>query len=265
MTSLVKVIDDVGNPFLEKSHDLLVLDTKNIMDASVVETVTNIKSLGLEQHKKFVKERLQQSLKSTTETLSKNNLFLFSRPTIKFPSKDKLQLAALKKDRDLRLYIACQTMGGDLDQFFSHEIQAVPLALSCGGKQRIGTKADLLHCFESCVASKPQNAQVDAIILDGAVVVHMLHPGTAKKFQEYANFVLDHIYPPRLTKLAVLMWSEMCIYQTASKGQLDKREERVSEDVCPLLLRYPRAGKTFSVLVTIRQSYSNSLPNMSPV
>ena len=57
----------------------------------------------------------------------------------------------------MRLYIACQTKGGDLDQFFSHEIQAVPPALSCGGKQRIGTKADLQHCFESCVASKLQS------------------------------------------------------------------------------------------------------------
>ena len=162
------------------------------MDASVVETVRKIKSLGLEQYKKFVEERLQQSLKPITETLSKNNLPLFSRPTIKSPSKEKLQLAALKKDRCLfmRLYVACQTRGGDLDQFFSHEIQVVPTALSCGGKQRIGTKADLLHCFESCVASKPLSIpEVDAIILAGAVVVHMLYPGTAKTFQEYADFV----------------------------------------------------------------------------
>ena len=133
-----------------------------------------------------MEKRLQQSLKRITETLSKNNLPLFNRPTI------KLQLAALKKDRELfiSLCIACQTRGGDLDQFFSHEIQAVPSALSCGGKQRIGTKADLLYCFESCVASKPQSTpEVDAIILDGVVVVHMLHPGTAKTFQEYADFV----------------------------------------------------------------------------
>ena len=146
VTSLVTVIDDMGNPFLEKSHNLLVLDTKNIMNASVVETVRKIKILGLEQYKKFVEERLQQSLKPTTETLSKNNLPLFSRPTRKSSSKEKLQLAALKKDCDLfmRLFVACQTSGGDLDQFFSHEIQAVLPALSCGGKQRIGTKADLL-------------------------------------------------------------------------------------------------------------------------
>ena len=125
VTSLVTVIDDMGNLFLEKSHDLLVFDTKNIMDASVIETIRKITSLGREQYKKFVEERLQQSLKPTTETLSKNNLPLFSRPTINSPSKEKLQLAALKKDRDLfmRLYIACQTRGGDLNQFVYHEIQ----------------------------------------------------------------------------------------------------------------------------------------------
>ena len=203
VTSLVTVINDMGNPFLEKSHDLLVLDTKNIMDASVVETVRKIKSLGLEQYKKFVEERLQQSLKPITETLSKNNLPLFSRPSIKSPSKEKLQLAALKKDRDLfmRLYVACQTRGGDLDQFFSHEIQAVPPALSRGGKQRIVTKADLLHCVESCVASKRQSTpEVDAIILDGAVVVHMLHPGTAKTFQEYADFVFGSYITSQIDK-----------------------------------------------------------------
>ena len=85
------------------------------MIASVVETVRKIKSLGLEQYKK-----LQQSLKPITETLSKNNLPLFSRPSIKSPSKEKLQLAALKKDRDLFMthYVACQTRGADLDQFF---------------------------------------------------------------------------------------------------------------------------------------------------
>ena len=40
------------------------------------------------------------------------------------------------------------------------------------------------------MASKEQSTpEVDAIILDGAVVVHMLHPGTVKTFQEYVDFV----------------------------------------------------------------------------
>ena len=65
-----------------------------------------------------------------------------------------------------------------------------------------------------------------------------------KHFKSKQILSLEHIYPPRLTKLAVLMSSGMYICQTVSKGQPDKKEERVSEDVCPLLLQYPRAGKT---------------------
>ena len=40
--SLVGVIDEMGNPFLEESNDLLVLDNKTIVDASVAETVKNV-------------------------------------------------------------------------------------------------------------------------------------------------------------------------------------------------------------------------------
>ena len=238
----------MGNPFFEESHDLLVFDTKNIMDASVVKTVRKIKSLGQEQYKKCVEERLQQSLKPITETLSKNNLLLFSRPTIKSPLKEKLQLAALKKDRDLfmRLYSACQTRGGDLDQLFSHEIQAVPPALSCGGKQRIGTKADLLYCFESCVASKPQSTpEVDAIILDGAVVVHMLHPGTVKTFQEYADFVFGLYISSQIDKTSRVdvVW-DVYLPESLKGTTRQKREKGFRRRVFPSTT-IPKSWKDF--------------------
>ena len=66
-------------------------------------------------------------------------------------SKHKKQLAALKSDCGLfsRLYISCQTRDGDMNNFFSHENQAAPPALSTGGKIRLGVKADLLRCLES--------------------------------------------------------------------------------------------------------------------
>ena len=84
----------------------------------------------------------------------------------------------------------CHLLTQCLTNFFSHEIQAVPPALSSEVEQRFGTKADLQHCFESCVASKPQSTpEVDAIILDSAVVVYMLHSSAAKTFQKYADFV----------------------------------------------------------------------------
>ena len=41
---------------------------------------------------------------------------------------------------------------------------------------------------------------MDAIILDGAAVVHMLHPGTAKTFQEYADFMFGTYISPQIDK-----------------------------------------------------------------
>ena len=37
--TLVAVIEELGNPFEEGSQDLLVLDTKEIADPAVIETV----------------------------------------------------------------------------------------------------------------------------------------------------------------------------------------------------------------------------------
>ena len=37
--SLINVFEEMGNPFDEKSQDLLVLDTKEIVDSAVVNTI----------------------------------------------------------------------------------------------------------------------------------------------------------------------------------------------------------------------------------
>ena len=57
--SLISVIDDMENPFTDESGDL-VLDTKDLADASVVKTVEEVETLGQEQFETFVKERLSE-------------------------------------------------------------------------------------------------------------------------------------------------------------------------------------------------------------
>ena len=52
--SLVAVFEEMGNPFLEQSEDLLVLDSKDILDASVAEAVRMAETLGVEQYQQFV-------------------------------------------------------------------------------------------------------------------------------------------------------------------------------------------------------------------
>ena len=145
--SLIHVIEEMGSPFLERSNDLLVLDTRNIMDEAVRTTVQKVEVLGMEQYNNFVKERLVDCTVPITDVLSKNKLALFSSPPPKCPSKQKMKVTALKNDCSLfsRLYIACQTRDGDLDTFFQHENQTTPPSLSQGGQIRFGSKADLLH------------------------------------------------------------------------------------------------------------------------
>ena len=58
MRSLIETIDEMGNPFQESSEDLLQMDTRDIADERVVETVRRIERVAQEQYTTFVKERL---------------------------------------------------------------------------------------------------------------------------------------------------------------------------------------------------------------
>ena len=109
-------------------------------------------------------------------------------------SKQKAQLAALKSDCGLfsKLYISCQTREGDMDNFFSHENQTAPTALSTGGKMRFGVKADILRCLESNLLENNSAPVAQAIILDGAAVVQMLNHGTSRTFKSMEKECLPH-------------------------------------------------------------------------
>ncbi len=227
--ALVTVFEEMGNPFLERSQDLLVIDTKDIMDAQVAETVRRIETLGEEQYTEYVTERLEECTTPITQTIHKNKLPLFSRPPVKSKSRHKEQLAALKSDCGLfsRLYISCQTRDGNMDNFFSHENQAAPPALSTGGKLRFGVKADLLHCLESDLLeeSMSNGAPItDATILDGAVVVQMPNPSASRTFQEYGEGVFASYVLAQLEKSIRidLVWD---VYQPASL-KASTREKR---------------------------------------
>ena len=152
VSSLITVFEEFGNPFLEKGQDLLVLDTRDIMDKSVGKTVQEIEAIGEDQYKVFIEERLEKCEKPITEPIIKNKLALFSRTTVKHSTRQQNQITTLKNDCSLfsRLYISCQNRDGDLDTFFAHENQATPPSLSLEGKIRPSAKSDLLHCLELC-------------------------------------------------------------------------------------------------------------------
>lgn len=192
--NLVAVFEEFGNPFMEQSNDLLVLDSNEIMDSEVVQTVREIENLGTTQYEKFVQERLVDRTTSLYEAIKKNKLPLFHSPPLRKKSNAQLQVQSLKNDCSLfsRLYITCQMRDGDLDQFFTCENQAAPPSLSLMGKLRPADKAPLLPILENLVPPDSVMSGVDAIVIDGSVVINMLKPGSCKTFMEYA----DQVFTP---------------------------------------------------------------------
>ena len=88
-----------------------------------------------------------------------------------------------------RLYIGCQVRGGDLKDFFAHENQSFPPSVAEYGYMWQCSKSDSLQCFwrnHDPVLGEPQ---VSAVVIDSAVLVHILKPGQAQTFQDYSNSV----------------------------------------------------------------------------
>ena len=181
-------------PFSATSgSDVVVLLTHTIAHKSVSDTIRNAKEIGESQFKKFVEERLHKSVDSggvsVLAPLTKNKLPLFLfKSAVKKQSASSVKLTELKTDCALfsRLYIACQTRDGDLEQFFKHENQAYPPSLSQGGNLRIGSKSDLLDCLETAYSTHDfSDMTVSCYILDGAVIVQMLRPSSNSTFEDY--------------------------------------------------------------------------------
>ena len=88
-----------------------------------------------------------------------------------------------------RLYICCQNRDGNLHDFFRCGNQACPPSLSDASKTHLRSKGDLLVCLEGIVEAKSDAPAVTSVVLDGAIIVQILKPGTANTFQEYAHQV----------------------------------------------------------------------------
>jgi len=164
------------------------------MDKVVVDSVKQALQLGKEQYYRFQDERFIKRSVPISEPIKRNKLALFQ--FTKVSNKTKPQLAILKDDCALfsRLYIACQSREGNLDEFFKYENQPYPPALAKNGEMRSGTKADLLSVLESHSRRLETTPRVTVNILDGAMLVQMLQPRGSKTFQDYAdNVFLSHL------------------------------------------------------------------------
>lgn len=192
--SLVKTINEMGNPFEEESSDLIVLHNRNVLPDCAAVCVKNIHETGQKQYNDFVQLRLCERSVSLYDPIKRNKLSPFISH-VKAVSgsqlKSKANLSSARNDAALfsQLYISCQVRDGNLEQFFEHENQPVPPSLSDNGKLRIGNKSDLLTCLDKIYPPTNDAPGVSAIVVDGAAVVQMLKPINAKTFGEYAENV----------------------------------------------------------------------------
>ena len=67
----------MGNPFSDTSGDLLVLDTREVVNAAVVDSVQDMKLLGETQCNEFFKTPLMDRTTALNDRIEKNNLQLF--------------------------------------------------------------------------------------------------------------------------------------------------------------------------------------------
>jgi len=99
--SLAEVIREMGNPFLHDNAQLLVLDSRDILNESVINTVQSVEKLGADQYKAYHQSVITDNTTSIHETIKKNNLPLFRQPTPKSKGKQAGQISMLKHDVEL--------------------------------------------------------------------------------------------------------------------------------------------------------------------
>ena len=75
--ALCNVIEDMGNPFIDDSNDLLVLDTRDLADQAVINTMRNLEKSGQKQYDTFVTERLVTQSRPVNDPIKRNKLTSF--------------------------------------------------------------------------------------------------------------------------------------------------------------------------------------------
>lgn len=184
--SLVKAIKEMGNPFLDDFPELITMDEREPVDEDIIEAIKNLEQIGKDAKETFINSVFKEKTKSVHDPIKRNALPLFSK-TPKQQSKEKEKCAREQQyaSRFGELYISVQTRGGNLTEFFSEEQNKFPISLSESGKLYMpSTKSDLM---KDCI--KPNDVKVpptmDCIVVDLALIVHLLGSGSERTFDDY--------------------------------------------------------------------------------
>ena len=157
---------------------MLSLDTKDIAQ----HTAAKLISTHIEKGKVRFQEFLKGLEEKIYEPIKKNRTDFFRQvPTFVDSTKQRV----MKEDCQLfsKLLISCKNRECDLKEFFCHENQLHPAALSDGGTLHICQKFHLTTILESKVTIPEVKPEADTIIINGAGLLYGLPPRRAKSLK----------------------------------------------------------------------------------
>ena len=184
---LCTTLKEMGNPFQEETNDLLSLDTKTIATSTAAEMVISHHQNGKIRFQEFMKGLESDDMSSFYEPIKRNKLDFFNQKPE--PASGALKQKVLKDDCRLfsKLFISCQSRECDLLQFFKHENQSFPAALSDGGKLHSCQKSQLASILERNITCPENKPDATAIVIDGSALVNSLPPRAKKNVWRVCN------------------------------------------------------------------------------
>ena len=98
---LKDVLQEMGNPFEEQTDEIIVLDTRDVVDEDVAKGVLGLALLGQRQYNLFVEERLISGTVGIEEPIKRNKVSLIKRMHASNKSTAKQELISLRNDCSL--------------------------------------------------------------------------------------------------------------------------------------------------------------------
>ena len=184
--ALVIAFQEAGNPFDEDSHEVVIIDTREVMPNNVARSIMGAHADRKKQHADFVAHRLHSTAVAFHASIKITKIHL---PGNRHKKRNKSKhVDSTKEDMHLlgQLCMTLHVREENSDRLFEVENADCPPCLSKHGVLRNSQKSDLLSCLEVDYPSDFDEA--DATLIDGAHMVIFFGPDASiKSFRDYAG------------------------------------------------------------------------------
>ena len=189
---MVATMEDLGNPFMEESGELLDMGTGAFMSDTVISDVRDAKKTGEKQYEEFQKKRILSQELPFSAPIKRNSLKLVrSREPGDVSSKP-----TRKKEKTMSIMqlLLAENSGRNIKPALCHENSTSPPSFTHNGQMHAGCKSDIIPCLVQRVPGLDQQIpfRTTAHIIDGPVIVHSLSPqkkANVSTFEDFAKLI----------------------------------------------------------------------------